>query len=59
MCTGIYSSCCSIEDQNVIYSSWVLQEEEKKLDEKFDWIKKIYRDLLKNLESVQKIAENL
>lgn len=52
MCTGIYSSCCSIEDQNVIYSSWVLQEEEKKLDEKFDWIKKIYRDLLKNLEEV-------
>lgn len=58
-CTNVFSSCCSIEDQKVIYNQWILSEEEKILEQKLNWFYSIYSKLLKQLKEVQKRAEVL
>lgn len=49
-CSSVYSSCCSVEDQLAIYNSWIIQEEKKTLEKKFEWVKGIYKGLLDKLE---------
>lgn len=59
ICTGVSTSCCALEDQLAIYDTLTKGEELKNLDQRFEYHKKVYTDVIEQLSRVPELATKI
>lgn len=59
MCSFVEKSCCTSEDQLIMFKSWVEGGEEKGLDNRFGYHREVYFDLLDSLKAANGIAKRM
>lgn len=52
MCPTIRYSCCARSDQKIMFKNWVLNEERKNINERFNFYQKVYLGLFTELQRV-------
>ena len=59
MCAGIKNSCCTQEDQMVMYGSWISGKTEEKISHRYQTLNVVYDALLAQLKIVHEFAKKV
>jgi len=59
MCAGVKNSCCTKEDQMVMYGNWIAGKQEEKIIHRYKTLSTIYDSLLAQLKIVHEFAKKV
>lgn len=59
MCAGIKNSCCTKEDQMVMYGNWIAGKQEEKIVHRYKVLSTVYDSLLSQLKIVHEFAKKV
>ena len=59
MCAGVKNSCCTKEDQMIMYGNWIAGKQEEKITHRYKTLNTVYDSLLSQLKIVHEFAKKV